>query len=149
MQFQRRHRECQPRELYYSPDFRKWARDVLPTIQRTAAYATHESPREEVAVILGRFAVGARLIVEPNEDTPGDIKRLHPPENSIWELKTGDMRIFGWFHAHDCFVANTGGDATTIKANRVYDRHIGDALDFLAQSGLKALEGDHHHVLTL
>ena len=99
--------------------------------------------------MLGRFAAGARLFVEPDELTPGDIKRLHPPENAIWELKTGDVRIFGWFHDHDCFVAHSGDDATATKANARYSQHINAALTFLSQSGLKALHGDHHHVLTL
>jgi hypothetical protein len=41
-------------------------------------------------------------------------------ENAVWELKTPDVRIFGWFMAKDCFAAVFGNWADTIKDHDLY-----------------------------
>ena len=144
----RRHRDRARRELYTGEPLRRWFKNALPGLTPTV-YSTGLTPFVEACTILGRFAAGARLIVEPDEDTPGDIKLLSPPINSLWELKTGEVRIFGWFHDHDCFVAYSGAGATGLKAAAHYQQHIDAILLFLASTGLTARPGDHFNVITL
>jgi len=64
---------------------------------------------EQAAVTLADFVGGARF------DHPSRIRYLKPKESGVWELKTGDLRIFGWFPSHDCFVAANGADAYDAK----------------------------------
>ncbi len=49
-----------------------------------------------------------------------EFRRLHPGEHGIWEMRTPDIRIFGWFPHMDCFVAVFGDDASHIKDHDLY-----------------------------
>jgi hypothetical protein len=40
--------------------------------------------------------------------------------DGIWELKTEDIRIFGFFHKKDCFIGVVADDATRIKTYDLY-----------------------------
>jgi hypothetical protein len=41
---------------------------------------------------------------------------MQPPTASVWEMKTADLRIFGWMHKPKCFVAVFGGFADDYKS---------------------------------
>lgn len=64
---------------------------------------------EQVAVLLDDFIYGDPL----EEDR--QFKQLNPKTNGIWELKTGDVRFFGFFNAFDCFVIVCAADAAWLK----------------------------------
>lgn len=51
-------------------------------------------------------------------------KLLKPHENSIWELRTDDIRVFGWFVSESCFVACDAATAGDIKNWKGYGRQI-------------------------
>ncbi|TPJ34283.1 hypothetical protein [Mesorhizobium sp. B2-6-5] len=40
---------------------------------------------------------------------------LHPEKQDVWELKTVDVRIFGWFHERNRFVAVRGASMEQCK----------------------------------
>jgi hypothetical protein len=64
-----------------------------------------------------------------------DLRPLLPFDSCVWELKTIDVRIFGWFPIRDAFVAVNGGMARKIKDARMYHgyreevRTVRDRLD--------------------
>ena len=47
-------------------------------------------------------------------------RSIRAEKNAVWELKTPDVRIFGWFLRKDCFVAVFGNWADVIKDHDLY-----------------------------
>ena len=45
---------------------------------------------------------------------------MRPNRNGVWELKTPDVRFFGWFACKDCFVAAEAASAEQVKAHSLY-----------------------------
>ena len=78
------------------------------------------SPLEQFAELLGIFGSGEFL-------TYGyDLKPLTHAYDGIWELKTADLRIFGWFPHMDCFIAHKADLASRIKDHGLYHGYIGE-----------------------
>lgn len=68
-----------------------------------SAWQTEIAPEEQLADLLSGFCEGVEL-------TYGwHFKDMLPHEHDVWELKRPDIRVFGWFHKRNCFVA-TGAD---------------------------------------
>src|ERR1700721_819766 len=47
-------------------------------------------------------------------------RSIRAEKNAVWELKTPDVRIFGWFLKKDCFVGVLGNWADGLKAPDLY-----------------------------
>ena len=70
----------------------------------------HElSATEQFYEFLAHFASGGEMQV------PQQFHDLRHRADGIWELKTRDLRFFGWFHQIDCFVCTDLADATRVK----------------------------------
>lgn len=75
-----------------------WLRDTLPTLE-SSAIGADDTPEEQLYALLELYVVGERLNL-------GEMyKPLFPHADGVWELRTTDTRLFGWFHQNDCFVA--------------------------------------------
>ncbi len=81
-------------------------------------------------------------------------KRAHfmdPKENGIWELKTTDVRFFGWFYKRYVFIAAEVNSAEFCKANNgAYAGHQNVCLHRLRTLELdepKIIYGDYAYVL--
>ncbi|AUN33298.1 hypothetical protein [Niveispirillum cyanobacteriorum] len=59
-------------------------------------------PIEQVTQRFHDFVTGRPLVYNQGA------KNLDPMVDGVWELKTHDVRIFGWFAAPSCFVAVNG-----------------------------------------
>lgn len=114
--------EQQNRLFYGSPYFQKWLHETLPSL----GYGGHgrASPLEQVESLLYRYIIGERLLYGP------ELHELEPLQHDIWELKTADVRIFGWFVRCDIFVATNAGDATMIKDLGLYGGFRDEAARF-------------------
>jgi hypothetical protein len=102
------------RLLYGTPQFIAWLQDVLGGGVQPPRLLGHSSIAEQIDDLFYSFLSGEQLIFT---------KQFHvirAEENAIWELKTPDVRIFGWFMAKDCFVAVFGNWADTIKDHDLY-----------------------------
>jgi hypothetical protein len=63
----------------------------LPAL--TSTWNTELSCLEQVDALTGESCAGETLIHGPQ------FHALKPPAECVWALKTGDVRIFGWFTA--------------------------------------------------
>jgi hypothetical protein len=89
---------CPIREIYGVPDVRQWIENVLP--QLPTEDGASRSPTEEFDDLLFNFISSeGRLRYDKM------FKDLIPASEELWELKTWQLRIFGWFYRKDCFVA--------------------------------------------
>jgi hypothetical protein len=133
-----RPREQEDRLLFASPKFASWARDILPTVLSDRYLS--ETPAMQVAALFADYGAGHMLTWDWN------FKPLNPRPFNTWELKTADIRIFGWFCHQDCFVAHTGDSKFNLKQDRkLYRRHIKETVVFRDSLDLnepKCIPGD-------
>jgi len=131
------------RQFYASPDLHGWINDVLPTI--VSAWETELTPLEQFVDLAETFCAGERLMYGLL------LKPLTHITEGIWELKTPDIRIFGWFPRKYCFIGAGADDATRIKRHHLYHgyanvttKRFRDALDL---DNPKYVPGDNPHAV--
>lgn len=92
--------ELECREIYGVPRFVEWLDGELADLGSTWRIET--SPREQVAAYIDEFVSGGWLEMTKR------VRQINPVGEGVWELKTADVRIFGWFARRDCFIAVLG-----------------------------------------
>ena len=106
-------REQPLRLLYGTPDFVRWLNDVLAGA-RPPVCLSEATPAEQIDDLFYAFLSGRPLVFTRQ------FRVVRAEDNAVWELKTPDIRIFGWFMAKDCFAAVFGNWADTIKDHDLY-----------------------------
>ncbi len=91
-----------------------WLIQHLPTL--ATSIDADLTPAQQADNLFAEFCAGEPL------DFDGRFKCLFPAENDhgIWELKTPDIRVFGWFYRRDVFMISDVNDATFIKTHNLY-----------------------------
>ena len=100
------------RILYLAPGLEWFTEQVLAPIRRRGRNLT---PYEQVAQTFYEFVVGNVLPYGHR------LHKLDPLASHIWELKTVDVRIFGWFPRRGTFVAVTGAMKDHLTTNASYE----------------------------
>jgi len=131
-------REQEERLIYASPRFAQWVAEELPHLGTDRALEV--LPEGQLDALFADFTSGKVLTYEHQ------FKPLHPRSENTWELKTGDLRIFGWFVRMDCFIAVA---ATTkgfiLEHQGIVAGFVGDVVRFRNLLDLdppKLIEGD-------
>lgn len=114
-QFERGQQEF--RCFFASQRLQAWMAQTLPNM--TSALGLELSPQEQVFSLLGIFCSDEPLTIDQH------FKPLHCRGQGVWELRTPDIRIFGWFPHRDHFVGVEADDATFIKQHDLYSGYIG------------------------
>jgi hypothetical protein len=110
------------RFIYLSPVLQKWIENDLPALEST--WKIEVDPTQQLDALVEEFCAGEALCYGP---------RFHPIEHledGIWQLKTPDLRIFGWFPAKDCFVGWRGCHADYVKQHGLYHGFAGETAHF-------------------
>lgn len=84
------------RRIYLGPKLATWITDTLPTLESDRGLET--SPLGQFDELVAVFCSGETLTFDWH------FKPLNYVQDGIWELKTADLRIFGWFPEKDCFI---------------------------------------------
>lgn len=100
------------RWIYALPRFEEWANGTLPGM--ASSWDLETSPIEQLDDLVARFCGGDPLAVGD------DFKCLYEHQDGVWELKTADLRVFGWFYQRDVFIAATADAAWKIKEYDLY-----------------------------
>lgn len=106
-------RDMPERSFYAYPRVTKWLDEKLPTLEPVLDQ-DRQSPIEQVDFLLYEFIRGGSI---------AHWKQAHimtPKTNGVWELKTPDIRFFGWFACKDCFVAAEVASAAQVKDHNLY-----------------------------
>ncbi|WP_306928524.1 hypothetical protein [Agrobacterium larrymoorei] len=85
------------REMWFFRDAAKWLLEDFCTME--PFYEDSIAPKLQAAVLLKNFVVGEDFEPELN------FWHMRPTDDDVFELKTADLRIFGWFHRPRIFVA--------------------------------------------
>jgi len=126
------------RRMYVLPEARTWMEGVLPTLE--SELGLEMSPIEQLDAFLTVYCAGDTLMYE---------RQFRPVRHiaaGIWELKTPDLRLFGWFHDRDCFVCTDCDDATRVKKHGLYNGYRDQGVSRREQLDLdepKFLSGDN------
>lgn len=110
------------RTLHGSPRFAKWVCDVLPGLGST--WNIELSPQEQFVALMEIYASGEVLMIGRQ------LKPLTHLGDGVWQLKTADLRLFGWFRMKDQFIAHAGDTADRIKKSRMYQGYVGEVVRF-------------------
>lgn len=103
-------------------------------------FGSEINPIEELVAFLDAFCAGEPIIVERQ------FRPLVHLGDGIWELKTRDVRLFGWFASRDCFICAAIDDATKIKDHNLYKPYAAECVrrrEALDLDEPKFLTGDH------
>jgi hypothetical protein len=90
-----------------------WITETLPKLA-SSAIGAEDTPEEQLYGLLALYATGERLNL-------GEMyKPLQPHAAGVWELRTVDVRIFGWFHRRDCFIAVFADETERCHKHRLH-----------------------------
>lgn len=64
---------------------------------------------EQFDALIYSFCIGEQF------QLPGDFHEMDHRDPGVWELKTADLRLFGWFYRRDVFIVTDVKDATFVK----------------------------------
>jgi hypothetical protein len=101
-------REFHEREFWALPSFMNELTNVVPALQ-TGRLNAPLSPIEQLDDILHKWIVGKPMRYGNR------LKDLTPRESETWEMKTADLRIFGWIYRPKIFVGAFIGYADDYK----------------------------------
>lgn len=130
-------REQEERRIYVFPGVRAWMMDTLP--DEVSGWNIELSPLEQLDNFLEKYCSGKELMFER------EIRPLRHIDHGIWELKTADVRLFGWFHTIDCFICTHGNTAHNTKIHDLYRGYRDNAVWLRDQLDLdepKFISGD-------
>lgn len=104
--------------LYGTILFLDWLDQELPNLGHNELYS-RLSPHEQVVAMLIDYVSGRYFSNDRR------FKQLNwTPNYDIWELKTDEVRIFGWVPQKDAFVCCFGDSKDTIQMKGSYGGYI-------------------------
>ncbi|MER9880733.1 hypothetical protein [Mesorhizobium sp. M0118] len=101
-------REVQRRWIYAFPRVVYWLQNELPNWQ-TGRLQSSVGPPDQMDDYLFRWIAGRDIRYEKM------FKDLMPMADEVWEMKTADVRLFGWMCAPRRFIAVVPGYADDFK----------------------------------
>jgi hypothetical protein len=129
------------RKIYASPECLQWMRNEVPKMV-TGRVASDFTPKEQLVERLRQWMSGDPMAY-------GRMFRdMEPKSDGVWELKTADLRIFGWMYRTREFIAVRGGYTDDYKEpsktkNYADERNeVVRARNALPLDGKKYMEGE-------
>jgi hypothetical protein len=101
------------RLLYGTPGFISWLDELVKGAQPKDRLG-EATPAEQVDDLFHAYLSGAPLV------HMRQFRSIRTEKNAVWELKTPDVRMFGWFLKKDCFVCVFGNWADQVKDHDLY-----------------------------
>lgn len=129
------------RKFYAFPECLEWMRKEVPKMV-TGRIQSPLNPAEQLTERLRQWIAG-----EPMREGPW-FHDMTPKEQGVWEMKTDDLRIFGWMYRRCEFVAVHGGytddykEPTKTKDYAAERRNVENERDNLPLDGDKFVLGD-------
>jgi hypothetical protein len=129
------------RKVYAYPECLEWMKAKVPTMV-TGRVQSDFTPAEQLIRILMKWITGKPMAYGRM------LKDMTPRSDEVWEMKTADLRIFGWMYRPKELIVVCGGYADDYKEptktkNYADDRReVVAARDALPLDGQKFVTGD-------
>lgn len=118
--------EVEHRAVFATDGFRAWWEEVLPNLAMDMDLAV--SPAGQIVTLLTDFVSGIRL------EYPDDLAEMRPSEEGIWEFRTADVRVFGFFPGRDVFLAVHGDSARNCHDHHLHAGYKNECIRFCDQT---------------
>lgn len=125
-QLSRRQQEF--RCFYAAPKLVQWIENDLH--HAGSQHNLEQSPAEQVDALLEVYCSGEVL------SYGWAFKEIKPIGSGVWEFKTADVRIFGWFNREDVFVGVVADFAWRVKEYKLYAGYRDEVLRLIANINL-------------
>lgn len=114
--------ELEERVLFGTADFARWVREEIPGL--TSDRRLDVTPEDQFDTLVADFCAGQELIIGT------EFHSLLPVAKGVWELKSPDLRLFGWFPLRDHFIAVSGHLARKVKEEHLYAKRRDQVVAF-------------------
>jgi hypothetical protein len=109
------------RMVYVLPAVRDWMATVLPNLASDGYFPGAATPFEQADALLYDFVIGKPAF----EMAP---RCMRPCERGVWELRTYDLRFFGFFWRRGIFIATSADTKARCKTPGAYAQHRSNAV---------------------
>lgn len=133
-------RQFPERKIYAYPECVEWMRNEVPQM-KTGRVASDFTPKEQLVERFRQWVAGDPMAYGRM------FHDMEPSTDNVWEMKTADLRIFGWMYLPKQFIAVRGAYADDYKKptkirNYADDRRaVVKARNTLPLDGNKFVEG--------
>ena len=134
------------RKIYAYPECLEWMKTKVPGMA-TGRVQSDLTPAEQLIRRLMQWIVGDELVYSRM------FKDMEHQSDGVWELKTDDLRIFGWIYRPKQFIAVCGGYADDYKEPTKTKNYADDirtviqARNALPLDGVKFVTGEFHELV--
>ena len=104
--------ELEERQIFLLPQTAIAVTKLLETME--SEWDIESTPAEQLDELVYHFVTGGQL------DYPRQFHVLDHARDGVWQLKTQDLRLFGWFPTKDCFICSDITNANEIKRLHQY-----------------------------
>lgn len=101
--------EFNDRKFYAMPSFVRFLQETLPEAQ-TGVLGAAEKPKTQMDTLLRKWITGKPMAYGRA------FSNLKPRHHDVWEMKTIDLRVFGWIYRPKVFIATFAGLADDYKS---------------------------------
>jgi hypothetical protein len=123
------------RKFYAFPECVRWMKVEVPKMV-TGRERSAFTPYEQLMERLRQWMAGDRM-----KDGPW-FHDMDPKTDAVWELKTADLRIFGWMYQPRSFIAVRGGYADHFKEPTKIKNYADERREVIKARGALPLDGD-------
>lgn len=121
-----RRTEYEDRKIFASDQFLEWLNG--PVKLASPFYEDDVAPKMQAAALLKSFITGAPFLGSRL------FKKMSPATNDVWEMRSPDLRFFGWFPCQDCYVAVSGDLFGNLKDDvSLYEKHRIECVQFRSE----------------
>lgn len=113
-------RELEQRCIYFLPQAANGLSDRLMAM--VSEWNLEMEPAAQFDDLTHNFVTGGEL------NFPRQFNVLHHRRDGIWELKSADLRLFGWFADVDVFICSDVASATDVKEGPLGAANSGGSL---------------------
>lgn len=125
------------RRLWLRPSVIDWLEAVV--FDASSFLGNKRRPYEQFDDLMEEFCAGISL------NLPRDFHVLRPAEQSVWELKTDELRLFGFFPGKNEFVIVFGDFADRVKDHDLYAGYRNETVRLRDQMNLTSYIKGHRY----
>ena len=123
------------RKLYAFPECLEWMRTEVPKM-KTGRINSATSPRDQLALRLRGWMAGEEMVESEM------FRHMRPLQDDVIEMKTDDLRLFGWLCQPATFVVVCGGYADDYKEPTITKLYQDDVTVVVDARNALPLDGD-------
>lgn len=103
------------RQIFLLPRAKAWLDTHLSGLENDGFNGGSKTPEEQLYILFNRFISGCEVL---DPDLPP--KQMQPVPSPVWELRTSDLRVFGWFCQHGTFIASAVNTKDRCVSHNLY-----------------------------